>query len=439
MQINYALITRAAGQLLLRDIPISGKSWWLALIFICLLITGVSAQQVSHGRGLPMKSLSAEMNEVMEFYTGEVDPDSILGFIQGMQDLETRFALAPNRRDVATWIHDKFVSFGYADARLDSFQLNFTYRAQSYQTWQYNVIAEYRGYQWPDSIHILGGHYDSIVTDEEDDPFEYAPGADDNASGVAAILEIARLFKEHGYEPANTIHFIAFGAEELGLHGSWHHANQALAQDEGIVMMVNNDMIGHTLHQEGFWGLEIQYYPGSDWLTTLAREVAQEYTSLNIVEGNSVIRFTDSWPFHSVGYDAVFLHEEHFSPFYHSPKDVVENINEDYAAEMVKVSMGIMVSQNGPGNAEVVSADGGLSGRDGHNRLFASDRQLHLRFGEARPGRRLRVYDTSGRLLMDRQLEAATHHELYMPFGPGIYLVQVAGETETIAGKIMLP
>ncbi len=411
----------------------------LFLLFMLSLLTGLSGQQVLSERGLSLKDLPDEMKEVMGFFTAEVNPDSIHGYMRSLEDFETRFALAPNRREVATWIRDKFVSFGYADARLDSFQLNHTYRSQEYQTWQYNVIAEYRGYQWPDSIHILGAHYDSIVSGEEDDPFEYAPGADDNASGVAAVFETARLFKKHGYEPANTIQFIAFAAEELGLHGSWYHANRAVAQQEGIVMMVNNDMISNTSREEPFWGLEVQYYPGSDWLTALAVDVAQEYTSLNIVQANNVIRFTDSWPFHSVGYDAVFLHEEDFSAVYHSPEDVLENTNKYYAAEMVKVSVGIIVSQNGPGSSEALSTPRGPTASEPSYRLFGVNNQLNLWFEEVRPGRHLRVFDTSGRMLTNQPLETASHHEIHLPFGSGIYLVHVVCEKETITGKIMLP
>lgn len=423
----------------------SDKAVWLFLSFMFLHALTVSGQWTTSPRGLPLNAVPEDVHAAMTFYTGEVDAESIRDFMQALQDFETRFALAPNRREVATWIRDMFVSFGYTEARLDSFLLNYTYRSVPYETWQYNVIAEQRGYHYPDSIHILGAHYDSIVTGSEDDPFKYAPGADDNASGVAALLETARLFKKHGYESANTIQFIAYGAEELGLHGSWHHARRSAEQNKGIVMMINNDMISHTDQPEALWTLEVQYYPGSDWLTDLAVDVAVAYTGLNVVKANNVIRFTDSWPYHSVGYDAVFLHEERFSPFYHSPQDVVENTNKRYAAEMVKVSVGMLVSQNGPGTSEAVSAVGGPDPGAPPYRLFVTNRRLHLWFDEARPDhpghsvRLLRIYDTSGRLLQAQQLDVSARQETYLSYGPGIYLVQVVSEKETITEKILLP
>jgi hypothetical protein len=406
----------------------------LAIVFVALFFFPGSL----FGQTAPDRFAISSADPVVSFYTSEVDPASIEAFMQAMEDLGTRFALADNRREVAEWIREQFVSFGYADARLDSFELIFTYRSLEYQTWQYNVIAGHTGYLWPDSIHILGAHYDSIVTGNAHDPFAKAPGADDNASGVAALLETARLFKEHGYEPENTIQFIAFAAEELGLHGSRFHANRAAANKEGIVMMINNDMISYTDRPESMWTLQIQFYPDSDWLTALARDIALAYTSLNVVESNSVIRFTDSWPFHTAGFDAVFLHEDRFNPFYHSPEDLVKHTNRDYAAEMVKVSVGMLVSRNGSGDPALVSVPGDPPPMPKPYRIYSDGRSLHLWFDREEPESLLQVFDITGRLVVSRQLGPGQQFRQQLPPGPGVYMVRVSRPGEVFSEKVFL-
>lgn len=375
---------------------------------------------------------------VVRFFTGQVDPESVTGFIRELEGFGTRFALSPNRREVAEWIRQQFVTMGYADARLDSFQLTYTYRSVQYETWQYNVIAEHAGYMRPDSIHILGAHYDSIVVGDDYDPFTDAPGADDNASGVAAVLETARLIKKHGYEPENTLHFIAFGAEELGLHGSRFHANKAAANNQGIVMMINNDMIGYTDQMEIMWTLDVQFYPGSDWLTNLAREVATTYTSLQVVESNSSIRFTDSWPFHAAGYDAVFLHEYRFNPFYHTPEDLLKHVNPDYLAEMVKVSVGMLISRNGSGDPSLVSVPGSPLTGNASARIFSDGRSVQVWFDREESGRQMQVFDTAGRLLISQPIESGKHHKYHLALDTGIYLVRVGGSGEMVTGKVFI-
>ena len=73
----------------------------------------------------------------------------------------------------------------------------------------------------------------------------FVPGANDNASGVAAALELARVMRKNNFSPRNTIEFIAFGAEELGLYGSKAYAAQANGSSKKIKMMLNNDMIAY--------------------------------------------------------------------------------------------------------------------------------------------------------------------------------------------------
>ena len=113
-----------------------------------------------------------------------------------------------------------------------------------------NVIATLRGSQpeSADRIYLVSGHYDSRVTDVLDATSD-APGADDDASGVAAVLEMARVMAKHRFDA--TIKFVAFAGEEQGLLGSAFFAEQAKQQGLNIAGMFSNDIIGATLGQNG--------------------------------------------------------------------------------------------------------------------------------------------------------------------------------------------
>lgn len=103
-----------------------------------------------------------------------------------------------------------------------------------------NVVAIKQGTESPDTVIIIGAHYDS----RSEDAYNYAPGADDNASGVAGILEIARLLEKYGSK--YTLEFVAFSAEEQGLYGSEHYAAEAKLSGKNVKAMINFDMIAYT-------------------------------------------------------------------------------------------------------------------------------------------------------------------------------------------------
>ena len=288
------------------------------------------------------------IEEAIAFYVDKVNADSIHSHIQALQDFGTRFCLADNHRDIAVWLKNKFISYGYSDTKLDSFAFNYNYGSTYYQTWQYNVIATYPGFVNPDKVYIMGAHYDAIVPSSSN-PFVIAPGADDNASGVAAALEVARIMKKYGYVPESTIKFITFPAEEFGLYGSWDFADKAFSQGMNIEFMLNNDMISYCTLPPEQWKVDIIKYPNSPQVTNLARYIAENFTPLTVVETTQYMQQSDSWPFYSNGFKAVFLMEDQFTPYYHTVNDLLIHSNMAYTAEMVKISMGMLVHENGTG------------------------------------------------------------------------------------------
>jgi Zn-dependent M28 family amino/carboxypeptidase len=104
-----------------------------------------------------------------------------------------------------------------------------------------NVVATLRGSVTPERIYVVTGHYDSRVTDVMNATAD-APGADDDASGVAVIMELARVFASRA--PEATIVFAAVAAEEQGLYGSDHLAQSFKDAGADVQAMFSNDIVG---------------------------------------------------------------------------------------------------------------------------------------------------------------------------------------------------
>ncbi len=122
--------------------------------------------------------------------------------------------------DAATWLKNQWTTI--ANGRTDVSVALFTH------SWlQPSVIATIQGTTLPGEVVVLGGHLDSINSGSSTGA---APGADDDASGVASLTEVFRVAMANGYQPARTVKFIAYAAEEVGLYGSsdiatWHQNN----------------------------------------------------------------------------------------------------------------------------------------------------------------------------------------------------------------------
>jgi hypothetical protein len=275
----------------------------------------------------------------------EINADSIEFLVNWMQGMGTRFALAENQRSVADRIRERFRMIGYLDAEIDSFIVTKTYNGTRYQRWEYNVIASLEGSIYPDSVSIMGGHYDNIVM--AGDPFLNAPGANDNASGVAAALEIARVMKKKNYLPDGTIRFIAFASEELGLYGSFDYAGKAKVTSENIKVMLNNDMIAYQpLNDKSAWIVNIIDYENSGSLRKKAETLCSRFTLLKYKNDNKYNRQSDSYPFSVNGYKSLFFFSDIIDPEYHTLNDVASNCNFEYCREIVKLNCALLIDCN---------------------------------------------------------------------------------------------
>jgi hypothetical protein len=275
----------------------------------------------------------------------EINADSLQSLVTWFQDMGTRFALSDSHRNVALKIKNRFIRLGYTDTKLDSFQISKLWRNVLYQQWQYNVVATLQGSVYPDSVSIIGGHYDDILT--TGDPFTITPGANDNASGISVAIEIARAMKKKNFMPESTVKFIAFGSEEQGLLGSQAYAVKAYNNNDKIKMMLNGDMIAcETSNDKSTWIVNIMDYDNSHDLRISAQEMCTKYTVLKYTNINTYNKQSDSYPFSGYGYKALFFFSNDSDPNYHTLNDLVSNCNFVYCAEIAKAECALLVNKN---------------------------------------------------------------------------------------------
>lgn len=195
----------------------------------------------------------------IERMVNEVSKDSLQSYIFKMVSFGTRNTLStqanPNRGIGAarTWVLNRFNEFakqsgGRMTAMIDSTTLQKDGKRVDTTLLLGNVMATLKGTDPTDNrIFIISGHLDNMRTNVMDRTGD-APGADDDASGVAAVLECARIMSKTSF-PA-TIIFVAVSGEEQGLLGSTFMAEKAKRENWNIEAVLNNDIIGSNNSSE---------------------------------------------------------------------------------------------------------------------------------------------------------------------------------------------
>ncbi len=199
-------------------------------------------------------------NPQIQKLLGEVSADSIEANIRELVSFHTRHTMSDTASDsigigaARRWIYSRFNDFSSRsgnrlEVSYDSY-VETENRRISRPTEIVNVVAELPGTQ-PESenrIYVVSGHYDSRVSDIMNDT-SFAPGANDDASGTAAVMELARVMSQHEFDA--TIVFMAVAGEEQGLLGASHYAQTAKEEGRNIEAMFTNDIIGSSVADDG--------------------------------------------------------------------------------------------------------------------------------------------------------------------------------------------
>jgi hypothetical protein len=202
----------------------------------------------------------------------------------------------------------------------------------------YNVVATKPGLANPSRVYVLGAHYDSI----SNDPLRQ-PGADDNASGVAGVLEAARVLSQYDFDA--TLTFIAFDREEQGLRGSTAYASAH--RTDPIDAMVDLDMIAYNeLWPENHDRAWVAWADDNTSLTQQLHDALLQYGVVPTDVDRSL--GSDHVPFDDYGFRSAMIIEYammgfgHLNPYYHKATDTVDTANYIDYAYATRITRGVV-------------------------------------------------------------------------------------------------
>jgi hypothetical protein len=264
---------------------------------------------------------ATEPDPVIARLAAMVSQDRLTATISGLEGFRTRYTSTSACEASGTYLFDAFRVLG-----LDVAYDPFTFSNGRYAT--RNIVATLRGRTNPDREVIVCGHYDSTSSQSQRETL--APGADDNASGTAAVLEAARVLSGTAFD--YTVKFICFSAEEWGLYGSKHYADEAKAAGANIVGVINLDMIAYP--DRNPWRLDAVRNPASAGLASAFASAAATYAGLNVsIVAVSSWPYSDHSPFWNAGYPALCAieNEEPANPYYHKVTDTLGTLTMPYA------------------------------------------------------------------------------------------------------------
>lgn len=228
------------------------------------------------------------------------------------------------------------------------FQMGLDVRYQNWSHWEpgvsprvligSNVIGIHPGYNHSSNhIIIFNAHYDTVKT---------TPGADDDGSGVAAVLAAAQILSQFQFE--HTIKFIAFSGEEDGLLGSGAYARQAYEMNDTILVALNADMIGHTTTAEG--GNTLRIYGSEDvsWILDDIEDMNMDH-GFNYVFKRGTLQAgggggSDYYSFLQYGFDAIAFFEYEWNTNMHTPQDDLTNVNISYLTKNTRLITGLLAT-----------------------------------------------------------------------------------------------
>ncbi len=320
-----------------------GEQPAFALVASLSLLTSIAGPD--RACGMPPASSAADCIQA------RVEQVSETSLRTHVQSLEFPRATEESRAMASAYIAEALTSFGY-EVTCDPVETS------------ENVIARLEGVRTPERVFVVGAHFDTVPG---------SPGADDNASGIAGMLEIARVLADS--RPASSVEFVAFALEELGLIGSRQYAQRARANGVDIIGMISLEMIGYTCDVSGCQvpfsdvpdcldvepeGVDVGTFiavvandASSGLLEGFEQAARDHVTKLELVTARVAgvglcfpdTRRSDHSPFWDQGYRAVMSTDtaNFRNPNYHQPTDTSDTLDFVFATRVTQAALAFVL------------------------------------------------------------------------------------------------
>ena len=403
------------------------------LIFIALFLVGsfVAQAQAPHLFEHTYPVITSENPEIRALMDS-VSVDSIKANIEHLCSYYNRRCDSRYIWEVQDWLTGRYEHFGVDTVMLHDFKIH---KEGFPEETADNVIAVQWGTKTPQEFVVCGAHYDSWNNDGTDPDTIRSPGADDNASGVAGILETARILSNYTFD--RTIIYANWCAEEIGLIGSAAYARDMAQQNMDIVGYFNLDMTGYLEE-----GTDIHVH---------LMYTTQDSTIANYVFNFSHVYFPEmpirqhwlAWgdsdysSFNRNGYAAVHPFEDVHasSPFIHSRQDVlglsVNNL--DQSKRFTELNLGLVATLAGPnhdGITETETIKVALFPNPAHESVTILSDDSMLNIG---------IYNLLGQQIETLTLDGKNQYTLNTSrWGSGVYVVKIGTEKGTVAKRLVI-
>lgn len=274
---------------------------------------------VDHYLAPEMKS--AAVNPIIKDFTNRIDVASIKSDVEALSNYKTRLVGTADNQKATAWIKGIFSSLGY------------TVSEPCYRDGACSVVADKPGTSG--KVIMIMAHLDSVGKN--------FAGADDNASGAAVLMEVARVLKD--YSNKHTIRFFATNGEESGLHGANHYAGvlRTSGAIKNMILAINMDMVGYN--KNGIVELETdsKYENLANWFASLATTYTKLKSKITIGAWGS-----DHVPFIKSDVPTLLTIEDWSTktPCYHMECDKPNTLNYEYAGEIAKLNLAAIMTKD---------------------------------------------------------------------------------------------
>jgi hypothetical protein len=263
--------------------------------------------------------LFAPMASAVNAVVSEASTSRIFEYERALFDFDSKHITRPGNQLASSYLFDTYKSFGYTP------EFQWFPRPEAVGGQTANVVATLKGTTNPELVYVVSSHYDSVAI---------GPGADDDTSGTAALLETARILARHP-QPA-TIVFASFTGEESGLLGSREFVRRAVADKVRVVGALNNDMVGWA--NDNRLDNTIRYSnPG---IRDIQHGAAMQFSNL-ITYDALYYKSTDAHAYYDAYGDIVGgigSYPVLGSPHYHQSHDTLDTINHQLVTEVAKTT-----------------------------------------------------------------------------------------------------